>query len=122
MSDLSADEFQPEVVLPLHIFFYRVDQIAHMLDCSVSYLERAVLYYQGRDYGRRPMGRMRAVNIAAPDEKPEWRVSEEDFVIWLRNRGITFHEIRRPSRVYRGKKAKAAVKKVVSKGVPPVKE
>lgn len=99
MSDLSADEFQGEVVLPTHVFFYTVEQIGHMLDCSPEHLRYYILYYQGRDYGPKARGKLRAINIATPDDKPIWRISEQDFISWLKSKGITFHETVRPSRL-----------------------
>lgn len=100
MSDMSADLFQHEVEIPVRVFFYTIDQIAYMLNCSEAYLRTDVLFYVGRSYGIRSE-KLRAVNLAAQDETPNWRVSEQDFIVWLKVKRISFHEALRPSRLRR---------------------
>lgn len=100
MSKMSADEFQHEVEIPLRVFFYTVDQIAYMLDCSESYLRTDVLYYVGRSHGI-PAEKLRAINLAGPEDVPNWRVSEQDFIAWLKMKKISLHVATRPGRVRR---------------------
>ncbi|ANA85926.1 helix-turn-helix DNA binding domain protein [Gordonia phage GourdThymes] len=93
MSSFQEDIMTSEVHFPAREFFYTVQQVALMLDCSRSYLEERVLYFAGRSTGSMK-GRIRVVNISAPDEKPIWRVSETDFKLWLKTKGIRFSEQR----------------------------
>lgn len=93
------DKFQPNVQLPVRQFMYTIDQIAHMLNCSTDTLYNKYLWYTGRDHGQ-PGSRLKAINIAPLEDgrEADWRVAEEDWVFWLRQRGIQFHEQRIPLR------------------------
>ena len=80
--------FIPErrVVLPEHPFFYTVDQVAMICQVSQVWLNKRVSY-AGRtiDTGR---AKLRAVNLAEPDESPTWRVSERELLRWLAHHGV----------------------------------
>lgn len=93
------DRFLPNVQLPIRQFMYTIDQIAHMLNCQESTLYNSYLWYTGRDHGL-PGTKLKAVNIAPLEDgvKADWRVTEEDFFFWLKQRHITFHEQRIPMR------------------------
>lgn len=93
------DRFAPQVSLPIRSFMYTIDQIAHMLNANEKTIRDRYLWYTGRDHGQ-PGTKLRAINIAPlePGVKADWRVSEEDFFLWLKQRGITFHETRIPLR------------------------
>lgn len=93
MSSFEDDVFAPEVNFPRREFFYTIQQVCLMVDVSQKHLEERVLFFWGRSTGSQ-RGRLKAINIAAPDAKPIWRVSETDFKIWLRTKGIKFSEQR----------------------------
>ncbi|AUV60664.1 hypothetical protein HOS75_gp066 [Gordonia phage SteveFrench] len=93
MNSFQEDIMTSEVHFPAREFFYTVQQVALMLDCSRSYLEERVLFFMGRSTGSMK-GRLRVINISAPDEKPIWRVAETDFKLWLREKRINFSEQR----------------------------
>ncbi|QDF18277.1 helix-turn-helix DNA binding domain protein [Gordonia phage Dakiti] len=93
MNSFQEDIMTSEVHFPAREFFYTVQQVALMLDCSRSYLEERVLYFAGRSTGSLKH-RLRVVNISAPEEKPIWRVAETDFKIWLKGKGIRYTEQR----------------------------
>jgi hypothetical protein len=79
--------------LPPRLFLYTVDQIMDMLQVSDP---KTILFYDGRSIGVAPSDRMLARNVAPSDEKPEWRVSEDEFIRWMRATGtITMARPRR---------------------------
>lgn len=90
------DTFKYEVELPVREFFYTCDQIAYLLDMSESHLRDSILFYVGREWHKKPRERLRAVNIAPPDDNPDWRVSETDFIMWMRVVGISFNRPQQP--------------------------
>lgn len=87
------DSIASEVNLPATEFFFNLDQIAQMLDVSRSNLIANFCFFVGRSTGIQK-GRIRTINIAPPDAKPIWRVSETDFKIWLRHKHIRFTQQR----------------------------
>jgi hypothetical protein len=91
------DKFLPNIQLPVRQFMYTVDQIAHMLNCSADTLYKKYIWYTGRDHGR-PGSKLQAINIAPLEDgtTADWRIPEENFVFWCRQRGIAFHEQRIP--------------------------
>lgn len=95
-NSFSEDEIDSEVNLPAREFMFTVDQIALMLDISKKSLEDEFLFFHGRSVGSR-RGRLIAINIATPEMKPVWRVSETSFKVWMRYKGIRFTEQRRVS-------------------------
>ncbi|ANA85832.1 helix-turn-helix DNA binding protein [Gordonia phage Woes] len=91
MSSFDEDVMTSEVHFPAREFFYTIQQVGLMLDCSTEYLEERVLFLAGRSVGSMK-NRLRAINIAAPDQKPIWRVAETDFKLWLKHKGIRYSE------------------------------
>lgn len=90
-SIFDEDHIRNEVILPLREFFYTLDQIEYMLDCTHDKLVNELGYFTGRSQGR--MGtRLRIVNIASPESTPDWRVSELDFKVWMSRHNIQFTE------------------------------
>lgn len=75
-----------EVEIPVRPFFYTLDQIAHMLNCTETSL-RGKLYYTGRSNAPRVSYKMVAVNVAMPEQRPEWRIEETEFFRWLKVMG-----------------------------------
>ena len=78
--------------LPPRIFFFTIDQIATLIELDEKYIKDHLLHYEGRSPGICPRGIMHALNMAPEGEKPEWRVSEQSFMRYLRVRGIRFYE------------------------------
>lgn len=77
-----------EVGLPPVTFLYTMDQIAVMLNVAESSVRVNKIYYHLRSPGRHLPSQMLARNIAAPDEPPDWRVTQQEFVRWLKLKGI----------------------------------
>ena len=102
-NSFDEDAINPEVHFPTREFFYTVQQIGLMLDVSREYLEASVLYFWGRSVGSM-RGRLKVINVAAPDAKPIWRVAETDFKLWLRYKGIKFSEQRNVRLVAKSKR------------------
>lgn len=81
-----------KVALPARPFFYTLDQIAVILDIEYTSLLHTYIFLDQRSIGAKGPGRMMARNIAEPDQKPEWRVAEQEFIRWLKYRGFRFYE------------------------------
>ena len=81
-----------EIGLPPRIFMYTPDQIAGMLQLTEAYVRSTLLFYDRREPGLTPRSKMRSVNIAPEGETPEWRVTEREFIRYLRSRGVKFYE------------------------------
>jgi hypothetical protein len=77
--------------LPIRPFLYTIDQIASLLELSVPVVKQQYLHYEGRQVGVRAYAKMRAHNIAPDGEKPEWRVTEEELIRWLRFKGFKIY-------------------------------
>jgi len=82
----NRDVIRGEVELPIREFMYTLDQIAYMLDTTIPILQKS-LYYRGRSRGSN-RGMLVAVNISLPQQRPEWRVPENNFITWM-----TYHKI-----------------------------
>lgn len=81
-----------KVGLPPRPFLYTVDQLAVILDLPERTLHTQHLYHEGRDIGIKHRHHMTARNIAAPDEKPDWRVADRELIRWLRHKGFKFYD------------------------------
>lgn len=77
--------------LPPRVFFYTVDQIATILELPVDRVKKSLLFYEGRSVGIPPKSMLRAINIMPEGEKPEWRVSENALLGFLRYKGVRFY-------------------------------
>jgi hypothetical protein len=80
------------VGLPPRVFLYTVDQLAVLLNLPEQTLHTSHLFHEGRDVGIRDRHEMLARNIAKPDDKPDWRVSEKEFVRWLKIKGFKYYD------------------------------
>lgn len=80
------------VGLPARVFLYTVDQLAVMLHVDEKTIHSQYLYHSGRDIGTVHKFYMLANNIAPPNEKPDWRVTEREFVRWMRHKGFKFYD------------------------------
>lgn len=77
-----------EVNLPPRVFLYTLEQIGTMLDLSPELLARGYIYFDGRSIGVKRNWQMIARDISPPDDDPEWRVTDREFLRWMRNRGF----------------------------------
>lgn len=71
---------------------YTLDQIATMLAISEETLIAQLIYFEGRSSGMPSSQLIRARNIAPRHKVPVWRVSEREFIRWLRNKGFKLYE------------------------------
>lgn len=78
--------------LPPRPFLYTPDQLAGLLSLSETYVKTKLLFYAGREPGLRPRTKMTANNIAPEGETPQWRVTENELIRYLRLRGIRFYD------------------------------
>lgn len=78
--------------LPPRIFLYTLDQISVILSVPVKTIERSYIYYENRSIGHKRRIEISAQNIAPPEEPPEWRVTEREFINWLKRMGFLYYE------------------------------
>lgn len=74
------------VTLPSPPFLYTLDQVALIVAWSKDKLHRRTFYLL-RSTGVKSRDDLEAFNIAASGEKPDWRVSEQELIRWLRRHG-----------------------------------
>lgn len=82
-----------KVGLPPTIFLFTLDQLSSMMNLSMNNLMVTYIFYQGRSTSLKKRHQMSAINIAPDDEKPDWRVSVEEFKAWLRRMGFKATDI-----------------------------
>lgn len=82
----------PKIGLPPRVFLYTLDQIAVMLDVSPTRIAQAYVYFVGRSIGSRHKHLMVARNIAPPEDPPEWRIPEREFVRWMKHKGFRYYD------------------------------
>lgn len=80
------------VGMPNRVFLFTLDQLGMMLDLEEQYIATQYIYFEGRSIGSRKKNLMIARNIAPPDEKPDWRVAEREFIRWMRTKGFRHYE------------------------------
>lgn len=90
--DPERDPGPESVGLPVRPFLYSIDQLAGLLSVEESAIRKTYLHYDGRMPGVPDKHRLRAVNIAPPDSKPDWRVAERELVRWMRFKGFRYYE------------------------------
>ena len=78
--------------MPARVFLFTIDQLSVMLDISERHIMAHYIYFEGRSIGSRHKRFMVARNIAQPDEKPDWRVAEREFIRWMRHKGFRYYE------------------------------
>lgn len=93
MSNRAANkEDQSRIGLPPRPFLYTVDQIAVLTGIPERTLHTNVLFHENRDVGVRQKHEMLCRNIANPDDKPDWRVAEREFIRWMKYKGFKFYD------------------------------
>lgn len=81
-----------KVGLPPRPFLYTLDQISVLLSIELSDFQKSYIYYENRSIGVRQRYLLAARNIAHPEDKPDWRVSERELVRWMRYMGYKYYE------------------------------
>ena len=81
-----------KIGLPARVFLFTLDQISVMVHLTTHSLEQHYVYFVGRSTGSRSKHLLLAHNIAPPDEKPEWRIAEREFIRWMRVKGFRYYE------------------------------
>lgn len=80
------------VGLPPRVFMYTLDQLSVLTQISEQQLHVLHIFHEGRDVGVRKPHQMVARNIAPPDERPDWRVVEKEFVRWMKVKGFKYYD------------------------------
>lgn len=85
----------PESVgLPVITFLYTLDQVASMLQMEPKEFASKYVYFHMFMSGPKLRHHIRASNIAPQDEKPDWRISQQELITWLRRMGFRVTEPR----------------------------
>lgn len=83
----------PESVgLPPVVFLYTLDQIAAMINVPPDTFGHSYVYYDLRSTGIKSPNVMMAHNIADPKAAPDWRISQSEFIRWLRFKGFRLRQ------------------------------
>jgi hypothetical protein len=83
----------PEKIgLPPRVFLYTLDQISVLINVPEARLKASYIYFENRSTGLKDTFMMSARNIAPTDQKPDWRVSEREFVRWMRYMGYKYYD------------------------------
>lgn len=81
------------VGLPPRPFFFSLDQIANMLNMTErNLIVQGYVHLEGRSIGAPLRDQFIARNVAPADQKPEWRVSEREFIRWLKRKGFKYYD------------------------------
>lgn len=80
------------VGLPPRVFMYTIDQLSVLTQITEQQLHALHLFHEGRDVGVRKPHQMVTRNIAPPDERPDWRVVEKEFVRWMKLKGFKYYD------------------------------
>ena len=78
--------------LPARPFLYTVDQISVLVGVPERTLHQQHLYHEGRDIGIKDRHHLTARNIARPEDKPDWRISEREFIRWMKLKGWKYYD------------------------------
>lgn len=81
-----------KIGLPPRPFLYTLDQISGMISIPLDTLKRSYIYFENRSIGRQERTLIAARNIAPRDDAPEWRVSEREFIRWMRYMGYKYYD------------------------------
>lgn len=85
----------PESVgLPPVVFLYTLDQIAAMINVSLDDFMAQYAYYHQRSKGYQSPKQMMARNIAPAEKPAEWRISQSEFIRWLKFSGFKLRQFK----------------------------
>lgn len=77
-----------QVGMPPRVFLYTLDQIAYLASLTETAVKTKYVHYEGRSLGSRPAGKLLARCLNPGENRPDWRVAEEEVVRWLRQLGF----------------------------------
>lgn len=77
-----------QVGLPPITFLYTLDQIANMINVDLDLFRMRYVHYHMRSTGVKTPKQMYARNIALESDQPDWRVSQDELIRWLRFTGF----------------------------------
>lgn len=81
-----------KIGLPPRPFLYTIDQISGILSIPVDALKQRYLYFENRSIGDQDRHLIAARNIAPPADRPDWRISEREFIRWMRLKGYRYYD------------------------------
>lgn len=82
------------VRLPVRPFLYTLDQIEALTSISQKELISRHCHFFGRHEGKCPPDRLLFRDIAPEGDRPDWRVTEREFIRWMRAKGFVVRELR----------------------------
>lgn len=80
------------VGLPPRPFMYTLDQIATLLSVPESRVRRDYCWYENREVGTMSPLKLKTVNVSPSVEAPDWRVSEQELIRWMKKRRLKYYE------------------------------
>lgn len=80
------------VGLPPRPFLYTLDQVAGLVNLDLTEFKKKYCYYENRSTGVKRKFLVSARNIAAPDDRPDWRISERELIRWMRYMGFKYYD------------------------------
>lgn len=88
--DTRLNQNSKKIDLPPRMFLYTIDQVAACVGLPESTLRASYIYFHGRTRGNKHASLLLARNIAAPQDKPEWRIAENEFIRWMKFKKFVF--------------------------------
>lgn len=85
---MSKSASPQSIGLPPITFLYTLDQIAAMVNMQISTLTAKYVYFHLRNTRPKRPDEMMARNIANPEDAPDWRIPQAEFIRWLRFKGF----------------------------------
>ena len=95
MANNDGEEMRRSVGLPPLVFMFTMDQVSAMLQVAESDLKKHYLYYAGRSVGFQTPDRMYAINVAPDGQPAQWRVSQKEFVRFVKRKGLRLYDVSR---------------------------
>lgn len=71
---------------------FTLEQIGQMLQTDMNYLKSQLIYWDLRTPGVHRKDWIKAINIAPLGAPEEWRVTEAEFIRWLKAKRIRIYE------------------------------
>lgn len=84
-----------QVGLPPRPFLYTLDQIAVMTGITETRLLQTHCFLEQRSLGSPGKHLLKCRNIAARDERPDWRILEAELIRWMKVKGFRYYEVGR---------------------------
>lgn len=75
-------------------FLYTIPQVASLVNVREDKLKERYIFFFGTGSGQRPTNRLMARNINPEENPPEWRITENELVRWMRFMGFKVVEER----------------------------